>query len=106
MGLIRLSPMAIKTEPIIKTYKMTIAYDGTEFYGWQEQAPAGSRSFDSSRGGLVEGLQAEAHRNLRSKPQVPTIAGAMQDIFELVFSHPIRITGSSRTDAGVHALGQ
>ncbi len=93
--------MAIKTEPIIKTYKMAIAYDGTEFYGWQEQAPAGSRSFDSSRG-----LQTQPDRSFKSRPEVPTIAGAMQDIFELVFSHPIRITGSSRTDAGVHALGQ
>jgi tRNA pseudouridine38-40 synthase len=59
-----------------KLYAITVAYDGTNYYGWQEQ-------------------QAE-----------PTITGVLQEIFEVVFSHPIRITGSSRTDAGVHALGQ
>lgn len=60
----------------MKIYKMVIAYDGTDYRGWQEQF------------------------------ELPTIVGTLQDIFERVFFQSIRITGSSRTDAGVHALGQ
>jgi tRNA pseudouridine38-40 synthase len=61
----------------MKPYKIIIAYDGTDYHGWQEQAPG-----------------------------VSTIAGAMQDCFHKVFGHSIKVVGASRTDAGVHALGQ
>ena len=54
-------------------YKLTIAYDGTAWQGWQAQ-----------RSGL--GVQNAVHRALA----------------ELFPSHP-EVTGSSRTDAGVHA---
>ena len=54
----------------------TIAYDGTNYQGWQEQ------------------------------PGRPTIAGALQQSFRDVFGAPIKIVGASRTDAGVHAQGQ
>lgn len=57
-------------------YKLVIAYDGTHFSGWQEQA------------------------NKR------TIAQELKDSFLELFGSPIGILGSSRTDAGVHALGQ
>lgn len=56
--------------------KLGIAYDGTYFAGWQSQA-----------GG-----------------------DAVQDVIEkalaLIAKEPIRLHGSGRTDAGVHALGQ
>ena len=60
----------------MKKYKIIVAYDGTDFYGWQVQA---------------------GH---------PTIAGVLQDRFKDVFGKEIVIAGASRTDAGVHALGQ
>ena len=60
----------------MKKYKILVAYDGTDFYGWQVQA---------------------GH---------PTIAGVLQDRFKDVFGKEIVIAGASRTDAGVHALGQ
>lgn len=56
-------------------FKLTIAYDGTAWQGWQAQ-----------RSGL--GVQNAVHRALA----------------ELFPSHP-EVTGSSRTDAGVHARG-
>jgi tRNA pseudouridine38-40 synthase len=56
--------------------KLTIAYDGRSFSGWQSQ-PNGNA------------IQDHLERALAS------IAGA-----------PIRIHGAGRTDAGVHALGQ
>ncbi len=60
----------------MKKYKIIVAYDGTDFYGWQVQ------------------------------PGHPTIAGVLQDTFREVFGKEITIAGASRTDAGVHALGQ
>jgi tRNA pseudouridine38-40 synthase len=57
-------------------FKLTLAYDGTEFHGWQIQP--GQRT--------VQGLLAEVAEKLTG---------------ERVFVH-----GASRTDAGVHALGQ
>ena len=57
-------------------YKIIIAYDGTDYQGWQKQK-------DGS-----------------------TIAGIMQKIFFKVFNEEISLFGASRTDAGVHANGQ
>lgn len=57
-------------------YAMIIAYDGTDYCGWQLQ------------------------------PDCPTIVGAIQKTFIEVFKQPAVIVGASRTDAGVHALGQ
>jgi tRNA pseudouridine38-40 synthase len=56
--------------------KLTIEYDGTNYYGWQVQAKG-------------ETVQAVLERALST-----------------FFGKPIRLTGSGRTDAGVHALGQ
>jgi tRNA pseudouridine38-40 synthase len=56
--------------------KLTIAYDGRPFNGWQSQA-CGNTVQDFIRRALEE-----------------------------VAKQPVRIDGSGRTDAGVHALGQ
>ena len=57
-------------------YKIVVAYDGTDYAGWQYQ----------------EGQ--------------PTVAGTLQQKFKEVFNRDIFVYGASRTDAGVHALGQ
>lgn len=57
-------------------YKIIVSYDGTDFSGWQFQ------------------------------PHAPSVIQALQDSFARVFGSPIKILGASRTDAGVHALGQ
>jgi len=59
-------------------YALLLAYNGTHFAGWQEQAPG--------RG--------------------VTVAGEVKRTFIRVFNHQISLVGASRTDAGVHALGQ
>lgn len=60
----------------MKLYRAIIAYDGTDFFGWQIQ------------------------------PQAITITACLQETFFKVFQRPVIITGASRTDTGVHALGQ
>jgi tRNA pseudouridine38-40 synthase len=60
----------------IRTWKLTVAYDGTEFSGWQIQ------------------------------PGEPTIQGELQAALGRVTGERPLPQGSGRTDAGVHALGQ
>ena len=57
-------------------YKVVIAYDGTDFHGWQFQ-----------------GREA-------------TVCQTLQDKFFEVFGERVSIVGASRTDAGVHAKEQ
>src|SRR5262245_59840270 len=57
-------------------FKITIAYDGTDFIGWQRQA----------EGVSVQGLLEDALRELDGRD--------------------VAVMGAGRTDAGVHALGE
>ena len=59
------------------TFKITLAYDGTDFVGWQRQA------------------DGPVHPGSCSK-------GALRDLD----GRAVAVTGAGRTDAGVHALGQ
>ena len=56
--------------------KLVIHYDGTNYHGWARQ------------------------------PGMPTIQGTIEAAFEKLTGQSIEVIGSSRTDAGVHALGQ
>ena len=58
------------------THKMTVAYDGTDYHGWQVQ------------------------------PRDVTVCSTLLGRFEKVFGSAASILAASRTDAGVHALGQ
>ncbi len=60
----------------MNTYKMVVAYDGTDFHGWQIQ------------------------------PTDITVTSALQEAWLRLLGQPVSILGASRTDAGVHALGQ
>lgn len=59
-----------------KNVKLTLAYDGTRYLGWQKT------------------------------PNGPTIEGTLQSVLEKILQHPIHLQAASRTDAGVHAQGQ
>src|SRR5258707_7354760 len=57
-------------------FKLLIQYDGTEFHGWQTQ----------------EGWR--------------TVQGELVRVLSLLDDREVRVHGSGRTDAGVHAEGQ
>lgn len=58
------------------TFKITLGYDGTKFSGWQAQ------------------------------PDRLTVQGVVQETWQKITSEAVQVTASSRTDAGVHAMGQ
>jgi tRNA pseudouridine38-40 synthase len=60
----------------MRYFKLTIAYDGTDFHGWQIQS------------------------------EKPTIQGEIVNVLRRLTQEQIHLHGAGRTDAGVHALGQ
>jgi tRNA pseudouridine38-40 synthase len=69
-------------------YKLTIAYDGTDYCGWQKQEPPDPD--DPSQ-----------------RVTLPTVQGALEEAVRSVLREPgLLVTGASRTDSGVHAWGQ
>ncbi|CAN5530783.1 tRNA pseudouridine(38-40) synthase TruA [soil metagenome] len=73
-----------------KRYKMTLAYRGTRYHGWQFQWP----------NYLWKGPQPKPGHG------IPTIQETVSRALVEVLRHPVNLVGSSRTDSGVHAKGQ
>jgi tRNA pseudouridine38-40 synthase len=74
----------------LQRYKLTIAYRGTHYHGWQWQAA--NQYYKGPRPPEGEGI--------------PTIQETVERAVKEVVRHPIALVGSSRTDSGVHAKGQ
>jgi tRNA pseudouridine38-40 synthase len=60
----------------VRNIKLTIVYDGSEYHGWQIQ------------------------------PGQKTIQGVLSEAIQNLIGCKVKVTGASRTDAGVSALGQ
>jgi tRNA pseudouridine38-40 synthase len=60
----------------MKNYKLSLSYDGTDFFGWQRQ------------------------------PDKRTIQGVLEDSLTKITRKKINVIGAGRTDAGVHAQAQ
>ncbi len=88
------------------TYRLTIAYDGTAFCGWQKQEPPAPTPDQPPATG------AAIHHVDPSLPAPPgrvalrTVQAVVEQAVRQVVREPVVLTGASRTDAGVHARGQ
>ncbi len=60
----------------MRRIKIKLAYDGTDFHGWQVQ------------------------------PGLSTIQGTLETVVAEIEGHAVHVAGSGRTDAGVHAVEQ
>lgn len=60
----------------MRRIRLTLSYDGTDYYGWQVQ------------------------------PGLPTIQGVIESVLAEIEGAEVKVEGSGRTDAGVHALAQ
>lgn len=63
-------------DPATRQLRLIVEYDGTALGGWQRQANA------------------------------PTVQGHLEAALATLLRHPVTVSGASRTDAGVHAVGQ
>ncbi len=61
---------------MLRNFKLVIEYDGTAYHGWQRQK------------------------------ETPTVQGTIEAAIETMTGKSVTLTGSGRTDAGVHALNQ
>ena len=60
----------------LRRIRIDLSYDGTDYYGWQVQ------------------------------PGLPTIQGVVESVLSEIEGAEVKVEGSGRTDAGVHALAQ
>ncbi len=63
-------------DPGMRSIQVTLAYDGSGYCGWQVQ------------------------------PNGPTVQASFEQAVERLTGQPVKVTAASRTDSGVHALGQ
>ncbi len=104
------------------TYRLTIAYDGTDFAGWQKQEPpdpwlaAAGRAGDAGAGGVPAGSIPREAKSMKLEPglvagkpgriALRTVQAVVERAVREVVREPVRLKGASRTDAGVHARCQ
>ncbi|PCI07087.1 tRNA pseudouridine(38-40) synthase TruA [bacterium] len=75
-------------------YKLIVAYDGTDFVGWQKQEPPDPDAPAPAPG--------EEPRRLYLR----TVQHVLEQAVRKVVREPVVLVGASRTDSGVHANGQ
>jgi len=69
----------------LRNIMLTLAYDGSNFFGWQRQ---------------------DARDKGPSSANARTVQGVVENALEKLHKAPVALTGSGRTDTGVHAAAQ
>ena len=90
----------------LQRYKLTLAYRGTRYHGWQQQPALPTYNGERDPGTGVAPVGPPGPASDSSAHQIPTIQGELKKAIAEVVGHPVDVVGSSRTDAGVHAKGQ
>ncbi len=68
--------MSTAANPPVRRFRLTVAYDGTAYSGWQVQ------------------------------PHHPSVQQTIEETLKGIVGHTVKVHGSGRTDQGVHARGQ
>lgn len=84
----------------VPRYRLTVAYEGTAFHGWQKQEPPDPAATPGAAPVPAGSEVREGRAVLRTVQEI--VERAVREVVR----EPVRLTGASRTDAGVHARGQ
>lgn len=84
-------------------YKLTIAYDGTDFCGWQKQEPPIAQAEATGSGGHIDPTLTTTEPG---RVALRTVQAIVERAVREVVREPVLLHGASRTDSGVHARGQ
>ncbi|MFN0132612.1 MAG: tRNA pseudouridine synthase A [Phycisphaerales bacterium] len=84
-------------------FKLTIAYDGTGYHGWQRQEPTLEHAVLTNSERYVDASLVAARPG---RVALRTVQAVVERAVREVVREPVEIRGASRTDAGVHARGQ
>lgn len=76
----------------MRRFRLDLAYDGTNFEGWQTQ--------------LREGPTREGLVRKQEEPQGRTVQAELEKALAVLVKAPCPVVGAGRTDSGVHARGQ
>ena len=71
---------------MLKNIRLTVQYDGADYYGWQIQTPS--------------------HKPQATRRKLKTVQGELEKALRRLFRKRIRAVSSGRTDRGVHARKQ
>jgi tRNA pseudouridine38-40 synthase len=83
--------------PARQRYKLTLAYEGTDFHGWQKQEPPASEHPE---------LVASTPDDITpGRVSMRTVQDTVERAVRTVLRERVVLKGASRTDSGVHAGG-
>lgn len=87
-------------------YRLIIAYDGTDFCGWQKQEPPAGTEVRADKVLEGQGSGDGGQGTGEARIVLRTVQEVVERAVRSVVREPVVLLGASRTDSGVHARGQ